>query len=544
MSVRRAKQIAHSAPGRAGRIAWLPALALLFFLVACNSLPSSAGPTSAASPAATTVRSLPTLASSTAGAPTAAATRPAVATEPAQAGSPERALTIFYTNDEHGWMEGMEPGSGAANMMALWREASYEENGPYLILSGGDMWTGAAISSWFEGESMAEVLNAMGYAAAAVGNHEFDFGLEVLRARAIQSDFPFLSANVRDAAGQTPGEWGIEPFTLLERNGIQIGIIGLTTTSTPFTTNPANLRDLQFLEYEAALREITPQARAAGAELLLVAGHLCRAELTALAQAVRDLGIHFMGGGHCNELFTETVAGTVIVGGGYHLTSFARVDLLFDTETDALLQAEAATVRNRPAAAEDDAIAAIVARWQARTAEELDVVVGYSERGLPRYSDEMLALVTESWLWAYPTADVAITNRGGFRAALPRGEITFGDIVSAFPFNNVIVDVELRGDELLRVLAHGNAAVGGARLGVGEWILKRTGEPIRRDAVYHVLVNDFMYAGGDNYGMLTQYDPDAYNTAIDWRQPMIDWMLAQDSGPDAPLDDAFAALAD
>ena len=454
-----------------------------------------------------------------------------------------RELTVFYTNDEHGWMEGTEPGLGAANLMGLWREAGYEEDGPYLVLSGGDMWTGPAISTWFEGQSMAEVLNGMGYAAAAVGNHEFDFGLEALRARSLQSDFPFVSANVRDASGATPQEWGIEPYVVIERNGIQVGIVGLTTTSTPVTTNPNNLRDLQFLDYEDALREIVPQARADGAELLLVAGHLCRSELETLAHNVGDLDLHFMGGGHCNELFTQTIAGTVLVGGGYHLTSYARVDFLFDTDSDKVLQASAETARNTPAAAPDEDVSAIVGRWQARAAEELDVVIGYSERGLPRRSDRMLALVTESWLWAYPTADVAITNSGGFRAALPPGEITFADVVGVLPFNNVLVEVELSGEQLLQVLAQGSAVAGGAQPGAGEWILRRTGQPIRPEETYHVLVNDFMYAGGDDYGMLAQFDPQSYNTAIDWRQPVIDWILAQASSPAAPLDEAFAGLA-
>lgn len=453
-----------------------------------------------------------------------------------------RELTLFYTNDEHGWMEGMEPDMGAANMMGLWRAAGYEEDGSYLILSGGDMWTGPAISTWFEGESMAEVLNEMDYAAAAVGNHEFDFGLEALRARALESDFPFLSANARDAQGATPREWGIEPYTVVERNGIQIGILGLTTTSTPVTTNPANLRDLQFVDYEEALREVAPQARADGAELLLVAGHVCRDELAALAQNVADLEIAFMGGGHCNERFVETVGETLIVGGGYHFTSYAQVDMLFDTVADDVVEAGAETIFNEPGTTPDAGVVAVVARWQERAQEELEVVIGYSEHGLQRRSDEMLALVTESWLWATPSADVAITNDGGFRAALPPGEITFADVVGILPFNNVLVEVTLSGDELLQVLARGNAAVGGARLGVGEWILEETGEPIWRDETYQVLVNDFMYAGGDGYDILAEYDPDAYNTAIDWRQPVIDWILAQESSEEAPLDEAFAAL--
>lgn len=522
--------------------AWM---ALLFLLVGCSSFQTTATETMGPATPSTepTVTAIP--ATSRSEAPTRSAPQPTLEeTTPTEAISP-RALTILYTNDEHGWMEGMEAGVGAANLMGLWREAGYAEDGQYLILSGGDMWTGPAISTWFEGEGMAEVMNEMGYDAAAVGNHEFDFGLEALRARSLESEFPFLSANVRDARdGTTPDAWGIKAYTVIERNGIQVGIIGLTTTLTPVTTNPTNVRDFQFLDYEEALRDVVPQVRAKGAEFLVVAGHLCREELETLAQKVQDLDIQFMGGGHCNELFAETTGETTLVGGGYHMTSFARADFVFDTTGDSVVEASAQTVVNEPGATPDEAVAAVIEKWRARTDEELEVVIGYSERGLRRRSDDMLALVTESWLWAYPTADVSITNSGGFRAELPAGEITFADVVGVLPFNNVLVQVELSGEELLRVLARGDAIVGGARLGIGEWILDETGQPIARDDVYQVLVNDFMYAGGDGFDLLATYDPDAYNTAIDWRQPVIDWILAQESSPEAPLDDAVAALAE
>ena len=103
-------------------------------------------------------------------------------------------------------MAGLQAGASAANLVGLWRTAEgYQADGSFLLLSGGDMWTGPAISTWFQGQSMAEVMNAMGYDAAAVGNHEFDFGLEMLKARAAESEFPFLSANIRTKAdGTTP----------------------------------------------------------------------------------------------------------------------------------------------------------------------------------------------------------------------------------------------------------------------------------------------------------------------------------------------------
>ena len=90
-------------------------------------------------------------------------------------------ITILYTNDEHGWIEKSEYTNGAANLMGLWRDnEEYDGDESFLILSGGDNWTGPAISTWFEGESTVDVMNAMEYDASAIGNHEFDFKVDGL----------------------------------------------------------------------------------------------------------------------------------------------------------------------------------------------------------------------------------------------------------------------------------------------------------------------------------------------------------------------------
>lgn len=457
-----------------------------------------------------------------------------------------RELTILYTNDEHGWMEGMEDGRGAANIVGLWRDVEgYREDGPFLVVSGGDLWTGPAISTWFEGQSMIEVMNEMGYRAAAVGNHEFDFGLESLRQRAAEADFPLLSANLRfNDSGSTPTESGIQAYTIIEANGIQVGLIGLTTTDTPVTTNPVNVADFDFLDYETALSEIVPQARADGAELLVVIGHVCRGELEALARQIDDLGVHMLGGGHCNELFAEEVNGMVLIEGGYHLTSYGRVTFQFDTATDRVVGATYETKINEGGTA-DPAVAAIVGRWQEEAEAELNQVIGYTEQGIGRRSLEMQELIVESWLIGYPSADAALTNLGGMRADIPAGEITLADVVGVMPFTNVIMELELSGEELLQVLARsGELAVGGLHPAGVRWIIDKTGERVEPDGTYHVLVNDFMYAGGDDFTMLAEFDPEGYNTAIDWRQPVIDWILAQESTGERPVDGAVGSIGE
>ena len=452
-------------------------------------------------------------------------------------------LIILYTNDEHGWMEGSDPAAAAANLMGLWQEAEGSTYENTLVLSGGDMWTGPAISTWFEGESMVEVMNAMGYDAAAVGNHEFDFGLDDLKARVSESDFPYLSANLRYRSdGTTPVDLGIQPYTILQINGIQVGLIGLTSTSTPVTTHPANVAEFDFIPYEDALRQTVPEVIAKGAELILVPGHLCQGELEHLAQQVGDLGIDLMGGGHCNELFAKEVNGITLIGGGSHMASYAQVYLRFDTSSDTVLEVDAATHTNQGGVA-DPGVAALVSQWQMQIEAELETAIGYTSTGIQRRSQEMQALTTESWLQAYP-ADVAISNLGGMRDSLPSGEITLAGIISMMPFDNVIVDMSLSGQQLLRVLAlaRGQAAIGGVHQRGIRWVLNRSGEEVEPGQRYHLLVNDFMYAGGDDYTLLAEIDPNAYDTGINWRQPVIDWIAGQHSTAESPLDGAVEAL--
>ena len=457
-----------------------------------------------------------------------------------------RRLTILYTNDEHGWMTGMSPDEGASNLVGLWqeREGYSPDDDSFIVLSGGDMWTGPAISTWFAGESMAAVMNEMGYAATAVGNHEFDFGLDGLQARAEQSTFPFLSANIRrQSDGSIPTDLGIQPYTIITANDVQVGIIGLTTVSTPRTTNPVNVAEFEFIDYETALREIVPEVKAAGAELILVPGHVCQDELQALAQTIGDLGVHLLGGGHCNELFAEEANGIVLLEGGFHLASYGRVIFQFDMETNTVDVVDYGVEMNMGGTA-DPAITALIAQWQAEADAELKEVVGYTTSGLSRGSSEMQALTVETWLQGMPTANVAITNLGGFRAGLESGAITLEGIIGVLPFNNVLIDVALTGEQLLQVLtfAVNDAAIGGVYQDGNQWRFKGSDEVIDPNEVYSLLVNDFMYAGGDGYDMLAEFDPLAYNTAVDWRQPVIDWIIAQESSPERPLDEAIQGL--
>jgi 2',3'-cyclic-nucleotide 2'-phosphodiesterase/3'-nucleotidase len=193
-------------------------------------------------------------------------------------------FVIFYTNDEHGWMEPNDNNGGAPGLMGLWkRNDGFQIDGPFLVLSGGDMWTGPAISTLTSGKSMVEVMNT-------------------LRKRLSEMDFPILAANIREKESGSRADFTL-PYIIKEVNDVSIGIIGLTTISVPTTTKPANVVDYIFTPYDEELRDIVPQVKSEGAELLLLIGHLCQDEMRELAPLANEFEIPVIGGGHCHQLF-------------------------------------------------------------------------------------------------------------------------------------------------------------------------------------------------------------------------------------------------
>ena len=453
-------------------------------------------------------------------------------------------LTVLYTNDEHGWMAATEHTGGAAGMMQRWREdEGYAQDGPFLVLSGGDTWTGPAISSWFDGESMVEVMNAMDYDAAALGNHEFDFGIDGLRERMAQAEFPFLGANVISQESSGPAETLTLPYIVQDVDGwdngttVKVGIIGLASTRTPRTTMPTHVAGLRFEDYATTLAAIVPAARDDGAELIVVISHLCSPELRALAPVAQELDIAMLGGGHCHERFSRVDQGVALVSAGWQLSTYGRVEFTLDRRTRDIIDVTVELRPNPPGPADDEiaaGVAGIVSNWQARVDSELLVTIAYAEKRITKSSPAMHNMVMDAWLASYP-ADIAMSNPGSFRQDIAAGEITLADIVGVLPFDNVLVDVALTGKQVIAAYQHGSRrpAVGGLARINGRYTVN--GEPLDPDAVYHVLINDFMYAGGDGY-RFAEYDPDAYQTGTDWRQPVIEWISALNTTEADPLD--------
>jgi 2',3'-cyclic-nucleotide 2'-phosphodiesterase (5'-nucleotidase family) len=243
--------------------------------------------------------------------------------------------------------------------------------------------------------------------------------------------------------------------------------------------------------------------------------------MVALLPVANQLGISMIGGGHCHAQVAEVLDGVALVEGGSFLDSYCRVALRVDDSGE--VTGVTATLHANDGGIEDPVVAAIVQRWSDAADQALGMPIGYAAREIPR-DERLFRMVLNAWLDAYP-ADVAISNLGGFRQPIPAGQITIGTIVGVLPFDNHLVEVELTGAQLLETLAWGSPAVTGI-------------EPysIEPETVYSVLVNDYLYSGGDGY-FLHLYDPDAYHTGIGWRQPVIDWLISLGTSPQKPLEE-------
>lgn len=438
-------------------------------------------------------------------------------------------ITILYTNDEHGWMEPADTSAGAAGLMGLWKEnEGYTADGPFLILSGGDLWTGPAISTWTKGEAMVDVMNAMGYAAAAIGNHEFDFKIAELNRRIEQADFPFLSANIRDKeTGAVPGF--AVPYVVIAVNGVRVGLIGLTTKSTPFTTFPDNVKDYDFISYDAALEEIVPQVIEDGAELLIVTGHICYSEMVELAPLAAQLGIAVIGGGHCHELINDIIDGVLIIEAGSYMRNYIKVEISFDPVTDTIVSISGSSYENT-GGTPDQEIQTIVSNWRDQVNETLSEVIGYTSQEIGMRSHAMYNMVTDSWLFNCPTADISLTNIGGIRQSIAAGDITLGTIVGVLPFEDEIIELELTGTQLVDciddLIMGGMTTIGGYQLS--------DGTPIDPGTTYRVLTIDYLYSRSDY--CFQYYDLSPYYTSFHYRQPVIDWIKSLDTSTENPLD--------
>jgi 2',3'-cyclic-nucleotide 2'-phosphodiesterase (5'-nucleotidase family) len=438
-----------------------------------------------------------------------------------------RFLRIVGTNDFHGALEprpdanGVRRGGAAYVASAI--DRARRECAPdceTLLLDGGDMFQGTPASNLSYGRPVVEYYNRIGYAAAALGNHEFDWGTDSLRARMRQAKYAILGANVRYTDGRDV-KW-IRNDTIVTRGRTRIGIIGVSTVSTPTTTRSGNVVGLRFDEPAPIVDSIGSALRKRGADFIVVIAHAgafcgrdtgCSGEIVDLARKVTTK-VDAIVSGHTHSLVNTVVNGIPIV----QARSSGRAIDVLDIP---LAQAAGLASRHEVRELASDTIKplpsidSIVQRAVARVATLVNRHVATIPATLPRQGAQypLGNLIADAQRWA-GKGDVAIMNNGGIRTEVRAGDATYGSLFEVQPFGNTLYSLTMTGAQLrglLEALLTKSLAddhVSGLTITYdptkpkGSRIVSVTmadGTPLSDTSTYNVILNDFLATGGEGY---------------------------------------------
>jgi len=439
-----------------------------------------------------------------------------------------RFLRIIATNDFHGALEPRPDANGVRRGGAAYVAAAIDrarnECAPRcetLLLDAGDLFQGTPASNLSYGRPVVDYYNRMGYAAAALGNHEFDWGTDSLRARMRQSKFGIFGANVRYTDGRDV-KW-IPNDTIVSRGGARIGIIGVSTVSTPTTTRAANVVGLRFDDPAPIVDSIGTALRKRGANFVVVIAHAgascgrdgaseCGGEIIDLARKITTR-VDAIVSGHTHTLVNTEVKGIPIVQARSSGRAIDVLDLPLSPNADLHVRhqvRELAIDTLKPVPAIDS----IVRRAVAQVAPLVDRHVATIPATLARQGSQypLGNLIADSQRWA-AKGDVAIMNNGGIRTELRAGEATYGSLFEIQPFGNVLYSLTMTGAQLRGLIEamltkSVNDHVSGMTIKydpskpAGSRVVSVTmadGAPLSDTRTYNVIVNDFIATGGEGY---------------------------------------------
>ncbi|HSA80085.1 MAG TPA: 5'-nucleotidase C-terminal domain-containing protein [Geminicoccaceae bacterium] len=436
-------------------------------------------------------------------------------------------ITLLHTNDVYE-IAPKEGRGGLAELMTL-LEQERAAAAHSITTFGGDLISPSVLSGLTKGTQMIELYNLLGTDVAVLGNHEFDYGPEVLAERVAASKFPWLGSNVLGPDGKPA--LGTVTTQMIERAGYRIGFFGILTTETDVLSSPGEA--VTFAPTVATATAAVAQLQADGADLIIALTHVDLADDRALARGVD--GIDLILGGHDHEPITFYEGGVLIAKAGYDAHYLAAIDLAVDR----VMERDKEVVQVIPAwrylttagIAPDPEVKAVVDRYEAELDEQLNVPVGTttveldSRRSTVRTAESNFGNLIADAIRTAVGADVALANGGGIRGdrTYDAGTVlTRKDILTELPFGNVTVLIELTGADLLATLENGVSQVedtagrfpqvsgmsyryDASRPAGGRIVAVEVGgRPLEMGRTYRLATNDFIFGGGDGYEALAR----------------------------------------
>ncbi|WNS46542.1 bifunctional 2',3'-cyclic-nucleotide 2'-phosphodiesterase/3'-nucleotidase [Paenibacillus sp. MMS20-IR301] len=478
---------------------------------------------------------------------------------------------LLGINDLHGQLDttsfvtvGTEskPVGTAAILATYLKNARAKYDNTLLVHNGDSVGASAPVSSMERDKPTLEWLNMMKFDVGTLGNHEFDQGVEALKAQIFGGvdpvnknivhapmNFDYINANAIDIK---TGEPLIKPYTIKEIGGVKIGFIGVVTKATPSKVSPAGTAGVKFLSAEeevAAIEKYAAELKSKGVNTIIVLAHdpattkvdaatkknVSTGEAVDLANALpANSPVDVIVAGDNHAFANDIVNGKLVVQAYSYGTAYEDIRLVIDPETGKVKSKSAEVITTFQENVKEDAETKALVDHYLALHPELSRPVGTTDGTVTR-TDVYLKeaplgnLIADAMRQAdfkdgaAGPADFAFMNPGGIRADLPKGNVSFGDLAKIQPFGNTLVKLTLTGEQIKTLLqqqwavkADGTAdiktlQISGLKYTANMYLpvasrvanlTKTDGTPIEMNKSYTAVVNNFMAAGGDNYKVL------------------------------------------
>ena len=367
-------------------------------------------------------------------------------------------LQLLGVNDLHGHLEPPEPGLGGAAWLGAWLDRSAGSHpGRTIRVHAGDM-VGASplVSSHFHDEPAIEATNMMGFDVGTLGNHEFDEGGPEALRLVRRARYPYIAANTvtRDA-----GELILPPYEILERDGVRVGFIGVTTVDTPYFLLSGFARAYRWLDLSDSVNRWVPELRRRGVEAIVVLAHAgafqegpsaAAGEIVDEARQMDD-AVDVIVAGHTHSELNLSVDGKLVIEALSYGVAFDRVRLEVDRASGDVLEAAGRVLPTSHEGIDPDPeLAELVSTYAERVAPLADRVVGHAPAYIDNEAVDRLAVDAQR---AFAGADIAFLNPGNTRADIDQGPITYADAFEVHAYEHPVWRLRMRGADLQAVIA-------------------------------------------------------------------------------------------
>jgi len=392
--------------------------------------------------------------------------------------SEEKDTVILHTNDVHGRIVEEKGVIGDAKLATVIEQERAKTNQTTLVVDAGDAFQGLPISNSSKGEARAKILNEMDYDAMAVGNHEFDFGLDEAKKYKEILKFPLLSSNT-----YVDGARLFQASTIVDKNkdveGDEFVVIGVTTPETATKTHPKNVKGVTFTEpieeVNKVVEEVQAKAKAEGKDYkhYVVLAHLgvdtttpvewrgsTLAEALSKNPLLKGKRVTVIDG-HSHTVESTTYGDNVTYNQtGSYLHNVGKITYKSRQLLGNPTQIPAADAKKLPAnPTVEKLVKDIKQKYDAENAVEVvsnSPVELNGDRENVRVRETNLGNVVADSLYQYgqtgfshPT-DIAVTNGGGLRETIAKGKpITKGNVIAVLPFGNTISQIQVTGQQVL-----------------------------------------------------------------------------------------------